>query len=139
MPGTTRKPRLLFVVNADWVFLFFRLPVARAARDAGFEVLVAAADTGKAGAILQEGFGFVPIPLSRRGMNLLREPRSVAFLTGLYRRLRPDLVNHVTIKPVLYGSLVARLLGQSLPVVNMISGLGYAFSSDKRARVLRRW
>lgn len=135
--GSSRKPRLLFVVNADWVFLYFRLPLARAARDAGFEIVVAAADTGKSGQILREGFDFVPIPLSRRGMNPLREPRSVVFLRGLYRRLRPDLIQHVTIKPVLYGSLATRLLGRDIAVVNIISGLGYAFSSAKRAHVIR--
>lgn len=131
------KPRLLFVVNAGWVFLYSRLPLARAARDAGFEIVVAAADTGKAGAILQEGFDFVPIPFSCRGMNPLREPLSMVFLTGLYRRLRPDLIQHVTIKPVLYGSLGARLLSRELAVVNIISGLGYSFSSAKRAIVLK--
>jgi glycosyltransferase involved in cell wall biosynthesis len=88
-------------------------------------------------AILREGFDFIPIPLSRRGMNPLREPLTLAFLVGLYRRLRPDLIQHVTIKPVLYGSLVARLLSRELPVVNIISGLGYAFSLAKRAIVLR--
>lgn len=56
---------------------------------------------------------------------------------GLYRRLRPDLVHQFTIKPVLYGSLVTRLLGWDTPVVNTISGLGYAFSSNKRASVIR--
>lgn len=131
-----RKPRLLFVVNVDWFFLSHRLPLARAAREAGFEVVVAAADTGKAEAIRQEGLGFVPIPISRKSINPFNEARILVFLTRLYRRLRPDLVHHVTIKPVLYGSLVARLVGH-IAVVNAVSGLGYTFSLGGRARILR--
>jgi hypothetical protein len=58
-------PRILIVVNVDWFFLSHRLPIARAAQDAGAEVVIAAADTGRSEEIRREGFGFVPIPLSR--------------------------------------------------------------------------
>jgi len=131
-----KKPRLLFVVNVDWFFLSHRLPLARAAREAGFEVVVAAADGGKAEAIRQEGLGFVPMPISRKGISPFHEACTLVFLARLYRRLRPDLVHHVTPKPVLYGSLVARLIDR-IAVVNAISGLGYTYSSDKRAGFLR--
>jgi glycosyltransferase involved in cell wall biosynthesis len=131
-----KKPRLLFVVNVDWFFLSHRLPLARAARDAGFEVVVAAADSGKAEAIRREGLGFVPAPISRKSINPFREVCTLVFLMRLYRRLRPDLVHHVTLKPVLYGSVMARLVGR-IAVVNAISGLGYTYSSNKLAGVLR--
>jgi glycosyltransferase involved in cell wall biosynthesis len=54
----------------------------------------------------------------------------------LYRNLRPDLVHHVTIKPVLYGSLASRAVCD-IKVVNAVSGLGYTFTSDKRAKATR--
>jgi glycosyltransferase involved in cell wall biosynthesis len=54
----------------------------------------------------------------------------------LYRRIRPDLVHHVSPKPVLYGSLAARAVSRAA-VVNAISGLGYAFTSAWRAALLR--
>jgi glycosyltransferase involved in cell wall biosynthesis len=50
-------------------------------------------------------------------------------LFRLYRGLKPDLVHHITHKPVLYGSLAARLVGVPA-VVNAISGLGYAFVAE---------
>lgn len=132
-----RRPRVCFVVNVDWFFLSHRLPLARAARDAGAEVVVLAADTGCGPRIRAEGLEFVPLPISRRGLNAVSEAAAVLALVRHYRRLRPDLVHHVTIKPVLYGSLAARAVGVPA-VVNAISGLGYVFTSDDRSRLLRR-
>lgn len=127
---------LLFVVNVDWFFLSHRLPIAVAARNAGLRVMVAAADTGRSSDIRAAGIDFVPLPFSRSGVGLLYELRSVALLYKLYKRLRPDLIHHVTIKPVIYGSIAARMLS-SIPVVNAISGLGYVFSQREQARQLR--
>jgi glycosyltransferase involved in cell wall biosynthesis len=123
-----RPARLVMVVNVDWFFLSHRLPVALAARDAGLEVVVTAADTGRGAEIRAHGLRFVPLPVSRRGLGPVAELRTLGFLAVLYRRLRPDLVHHVTIKPVLYGTLAARLAGRP-GVVNAISGLGYVFGA----------
>ncbi len=91
--------RVVIVVNQDWFFLSHRLPLARAVRDAGAEVVIV--------------------------------------LKRTYDRLKPDLVHHVTIKPVLYGTIAARIVG-GMAVVNAVSGLGYAFTSpDVAARALR--
>lgn len=130
------KSRLLFVVNVDWFFLSHRLPIARAARDAGLKVTVAAADSGEGEAIRREGFDFVPLPFSRRGVAVAGEAKVLLSLMRLYRRSRPDLIHHVTIKPVLYGSLAARAV-DGAKVINAVSGLGYAFSSSRRASLLR--
>lgn len=70
-------------------------------------------------------------------MNPFVDLWTTAFLTGVYRELRPDLVHHSTPKPVLYGTLAARVL-KGTAIVNTISGLGYVFSStDLRARLAR--
>lgn len=78
----------------------------------------------------------MPIPLTRTGTNLIAESRAAWSLIKTYRETRPDLIHHVTIKPVIYGSLVARITGFKA-VINAVSGLGYAFSDDGRANVLR--
>ena len=76
--------------------------------------------------------------MTRKGVSPVDELRTLFSLARLYRRLRPSLVHHVTIKPMLYGSLAARLAGRRrTAVVNAISGLGFAFSSRRRAAVLR--
>jgi glycosyltransferase involved in cell wall biosynthesis len=129
-------PHLLFVVNSDWFFLSHRLPVALAAQKAGYDVSVAAIDTGHAAVIRAHGMRFEPLALTHCGTNPLTELLAVFALVRLYRRMRPDLVHHVTIKPVLYGSLAARLVG-GIAIVNAVPGLGYIFSGGGRARLLR--
>jgi len=130
-------PHLLLVVNSDWFFLSHRLPLALAARDAGAEVTIVAGDTGKAREIRDRGLAFVSLPISRSGTNPFTDARTLLFLVGLYRRLRPDLVHHVTVKPIIYGSLAARLVG-GMAIVNAVSGLAYTFSSEElHARALR--
>jgi len=100
-------------------------------------VVIVAGDSGQGAAIRAEGFDFIPLSISRKGLNPLGELRTLRFLRRTYERLQPDLVHHVTIKPVLYGSIAARLVGRMV-VVNAVSGLGYAFTSrDARARALR--
>jgi glycosyltransferase involved in cell wall biosynthesis len=133
-----RGKRILFVVNVDWFFLSHRLPLALAAKQAGADVTVAAADTGRGPAIEAAGLTFVPLPLSRQGRNPLTEPFAVLAIARLYRRLRPDLVHQVAIKPVVYGSLAASVVRPRMPRVNAISGLGFAFSTDERARWVGR-
>jgi glycosyltransferase involved in cell wall biosynthesis len=132
-PAGAATPHLLFVVNLDWFFLSHRLPLARAARDAGWRVTVAAADTGSAAAVVAEGLAFVALPA---GGGALGEARLLPFLARLYRRLRPDLIHHVTIRPVVFGTLAARAVPRAA-VVNAVSGLGYVFTGDGRSRLLR--
>ena len=54
-------PRLLYVVTEDWFFLSHRLPMARAAQAAGFEVHVATNVADGAAAIAREGFVLHPV------------------------------------------------------------------------------
>jgi glycosyltransferase involved in cell wall biosynthesis len=122
------RPRLLFVVNADWFFTSHRLPLAKACIAAGFDVGLCAGggDPNARLEIERAGIRFEPMPIERGGTRPHQELRTLAALVRVYRKFRPDLVHHVTIKPVIYGSLVARALG-ARGIVNAVTGLGYAF------------
>ncbi len=144
VPARTR-PKLLFVVNEAFFFMSHRLPVARAAQRAGFEVHVAAPgdhvwapDAFSIDDVRKAGFAFHTIPLSRRGKNPFFEARTVLALCRLYRQLNPDLIHHLTVKPNLYGGLAARVSG--IPaMVNAVTGLGQIFVADGAdAAVMRR-
>lgn len=131
------RPKLLYFITEDWVFCSHRLPLALAAQDAGYDVAVATNVNEHAEVIRQAGIRLIPFNLSRRGMNPLSESAVIARLTALYRKEKPDIVHNVAMKPVLYGSLAARLSG--VPhVVNALTGMGYVFTSDEpMARLLR--
>lgn len=132
--------RLLYVHNAVPYFLSHRLPVARAARTAGWEIHLAAPAPGAVDCVrlTDEGIAFHPLPLTRRGMSPLHELASLWALARIYRQLRPSLIHLVTIKPVLYGGMVARLMGAE-PYVATVPGRGYVFTTAPgfRGRVLR--
>ena len=137
-------PKLLFVLNESYFFLSHRLPVARAAQQNGMEVHVAApsdhvwAPPGFSTTDLENlGFVFHPIPLSRRGTNPITEFQTVFALWRLYRRLRPELVHHLTIKPNLYGGVAAQLT-QVPRVVFSVTGLGQIFSGQGALAAVRR-
>ena len=129
--------KILFLVTEDWYFWSHRLPLARAARDEGFEVIVATRVQDYGEKILQEGFRLIPIKLRRLNRNPLRDVISILELIKIYRTEQPDLVHQVALKAALYGTLAARVV--RIPaVVNAFAGMGYTFSSSQtRARVLK--
>lgn len=138
-PASFTGRKIAFVVNDASFFLSHRLVLGRAALLSGAQVLVIAPadDPRSEASIRDEGFEFAPLQLSKFSFNPLDELQAIRSLTQLYRTYRPDLVHHVTIKPVLYGSLAARMC--HIPaMVNAISGLGYVFISDGMVARFRR-
>ena len=132
--------KLLYVVNIPRFFVSHRLPLALAARREGFDVQVAASDSDSesAGRIEAAGLPFHPLPLSQHGVNPLRELRTLIALQRLYTRLQPDLLHHISIKPVIYGGIAAKLSGRR-SVIQAMSGLGYLHvSGQRRAQLLER-
>ena len=125
------------VSHWDWVLYNFRLPLARRLRARGLDVTFVSPRGDYVDALQGAGFGWLPWPLSRRGMNPLGETASLLRLAALYRRHRFVAVQHFTIKPILYGSLSAAM-ARTPAVINTFTGLGFLFSDDRRARGLRR-
>lgn len=135
-PGN-RRVRLLYFITEDWYFCSHRLPLAIAARDNGYDVGVITRVRDHGALIREAGLRLIPFEMSRRGRNPFQELAHVAALTQIYRHERPDIVHHVAMKPVIYGTIAARRAGAP-HVVNALAGLGYAFtSSDLRARIMR--
>ena len=128
---------VLYVVNDAAFFLSHRLRLACEARNCGFRVvIVCGEDTGES-RLAAHGFEFRTIPLSRSSFNPFRELRTYRALERIYRSEQPDLVHHVTIKPVIYGTRIARRL-QVAAVVNAIPGLGFVFTRRGKWAWMRR-
>jgi glycosyltransferase involved in cell wall biosynthesis len=134
---TRRPPKLLFVVSEDWYFCSHRLPLAQAALAEGFDVAVATRVTAHGDAIRQAGIRAIPIGMERRSMNVMDELRSILELRRIIAAETPDIIHNVAIKPILHGSIAARLAGRGA-IVNAIAGLGYVFTSrSARARLAK--
>ncbi len=130
------KPRLLYVVTEDWAFLSHRLPMARAAREAGFEVHVATRVTKNTSTIQAERFILHPIPFARGSLSPVATLATIAALRRVYREVKPALTHHVALQACVLGMLAS--LGQSCACVNAFIGLGYSFTSETgKARAVR--
>ncbi len=120
---------LLFLAAEDFFFVSHRMTLARAARDAGYRVVVATRVVAHGAAIEAEGFRVIPVRMRRGLRNPLADLAAVIELFGIYRRERPDLVHHLSLKAVLLGSIAARLA--RLPaLVNALTGLGILFTGE---------
>jgi glycosyltransferase involved in cell wall biosynthesis len=133
---SAKAPRLLYVVTEDWAFLSHRLPMARAARDAGFEVHVATRVSDGAAAIEAERFILHPIPFARGSLSPGAAFSTITALRRVHRDIKPVLTHHVALQACVLGSIAT--LGQPTATVNAFIGLGYSFTSNTgKARALR--
>jgi glycosyltransferase involved in cell wall biosynthesis len=132
-----RRPKLLYLVSEDWYFVSHRLPLAVAAREAGFDVSVAARVASHGEIIEDAGLSLFPIAIARSSLNPARELRTMSEIAALFAREQPDLVHNVAVKPVIYGTRAARRAGVK-GIVNALMGLGWTFSSESaKAQALR--
>jgi glycosyltransferase involved in cell wall biosynthesis len=129
--------RILLVGNDPEYFLMHRLALAKALLEQGIDLQVAVPFDPSDERFRALPFAVHQLPLKRGSVNPFSEMRALRALYAHARKLRPLVVHHVTIKPMLYGSIVARMVGTPC-VVNSITGLGYVFASpEPAARVLR--
>lgn len=129
--------KIIYLVTEDWYFCSHRLPIARAMRDAGAEVLVACRVRDHGDRILEEGFKLRPLRWRRRGDGLLDNLRALVEIFRLYRTERPDVVHHVALKPVVFGSIAA-FAARTPKQVNLIAGLGFLFVEPTLPAFLQR-
>jgi glycosyltransferase involved in cell wall biosynthesis len=128
--------KLLMIANVDWFFISHRLCIAQEAVKEGWQVTVAAENTGRAKEIVSKDILFIDFPFSRSGTNLLKELKTLKNFYNLYKMVQPTVVHHITLKPVIYGSFVSKLLGVK-GVLNAVSGLGYNFTEGRSGIVPR--
>src|SRR6185437_7842449 len=129
-------PRLIYLVTEDWYFVSHRLPMARAAKKAGYEVHVATRVRDCRAAIEAEGFILHSLRWQRGKHDPLAFLTAVRDVRRLYRELKPALAHHVAVVPTVIGSLAA--LGLPVLRLNALAGLGFVFiSKSAGARALR--
>jgi len=136
--GPADRPKVMIVSNTDWYLYNFRSSLARFLLERGFDVVLISPSGEFTGQFRKLGLRWIPWYVNRKGMSPGREIASILRIIRIYRREKPELVHHHTIKPALYGSMAARLLGVPA-VVNSITGRGYVFlENGPRAWFARR-
>jgi glycosyltransferase involved in cell wall biosynthesis len=131
-----KMAKVLMVAHWDWVLYNFRLTLARALREKGFEVIFVCPYGEYVPKLKEEGFCWIHWAIVRRSLNPVRELIAILHLTSIYQREQPQIVHHFTIKPNFYGSIAA-LLARRDKVINTFTGLGFLFSEHPLAIGLR--
>ncbi|NHH89285.1 glycosyltransferase family 4 protein [Pseudoalteromonas sp. MB47] len=129
--------KILYIVNVDWFFISHRLPIALEAMKNGYEVHIACGVTDKKSYLESLGIFVHPLQLTRSGTSLVKELKVLAELWRITKSIKPEVTHTVTIKGVVYGGIVTRLLKTKVRVAS-ISGLGYVFiDTSMKAKLLK--
>ena len=128
---------LVYVITEDWFFKSHFFDRAIAAVSAGYKVTVLTRCRDSAREFKNHGLFIENIEFSRRGLNPITELATIFRLRSTLKRIKPEIVHNIALKPVVLGSLAAQLAG-ICNIVNAPVGMGYVFTSrESKARVLR--
>lgn len=129
--------KIVYIVPEDRAFLNQRKELALKAKEAGYDVHVYSTLSPQSPQITDLGFTYHNINLSRDCFNPLKEISVILKICELHFKVRPDIVHNISIKPVFYGTIAARIC--NIPkIVNLINGLGFVFNDGGVLRKLIR-
>jgi len=121
--------KILYIINVDWFFISHFLPVSIEAKKRGLEVHIACGLTDRLEFLKQNGFIVHPLNISRSGTEIIKELVSIVEIFKVIKSVNPEIVEFLTLKPVLYGGIISRLLSDRKKVF-YITGLGYVFMQN---------
>jgi len=117
--------KVAIVLNSSWQAYNFRLNLAREMKKLDYSVIFIAPYDEKYSELLKKEFEFFHIEMDPKGINPIGDFKTMQSIYQLYKEIKPDVVLNFTIKPNIYSSLVAKLLG--IKSINNITGLGTVF------------
>ena len=117
--------RIAIVLNTSWNIYNFRMNFISKLLSQGHEVHTIAPVDEYTKYLVEAGCIHHKVTMDSRGANPVKDSALILELYFIYRRLRPDIILHFTIKPNVYGTLAAAAL--KIPVVNNVCGLGTVF------------
>ena len=117
--------KVAIVLNTSWNIYNFRLGLVRELIGQGHEVHAIAPHDEYSSKLVDEGCIYHEVKMDSRGANPIKDFALTIELYGIYKRLKPDVILHYTIKPNIYGTFAASLL--KIPAVNNVCGLGTSF------------
>ncbi|WP_299826440.1 glycosyltransferase family 4 protein [uncultured Pontibacter sp.] len=116
--------RIAIVINTSWNIYNFRLGLIKALLTEGHEVVAIAPEDAYSERLVAAGCQFLPVAMEQ-GTNPFTDMQLIWRLYRAYKKTKPDVVLHYTIKPNIYGAIAAHWAG--IPAINNVSGLGTVF------------
>jgi glycosyltransferase involved in cell wall biosynthesis len=125
------------ILNTSWNIYNFRLALIRELRHKGYKVVLIAPRDEYSSKLEEEGFLYYDIKMNNKGVNPFEDLSLIYDFYKLYQEIKPDILLNYTIKPNIYSSLAAKILG--IPVINNITGLGTVFLNNNISSHIARW
>jgi glycosyltransferase involved in cell wall biosynthesis len=129
--------KILITINTSWNIFNFRVGLLKALQKEGYKIVCVAPLDEYSKKLEELGFEYHDIKINNKGTNPLEDIKLVHDYYKLYKKINPDVILQYTIKPNIYGSIAARLLGKK--VISNISGLGTVFLNDNLSSKIARW
>lgn len=120
--------KIAVVLNTSWNIYNFRKGLIKSLMDKGNQVITIAPKDNYTNKLMEMGCRHIPVKMDSRGARPLKDFLLILELYWIYKKIKPDVILHYTIKPNIYGTIAASLLG--IPVVNNVCGLGTIFLKD---------
>ncbi len=117
--------RVAIVLNSSWNVYNFRLSLITSLQKKGYHITVIAPKDAYSEKLVAQGCAFEDVPMDSRGINPVKDLVLTWALYRMYKRVRPDVILHYTVKPNIYGTIAASMAG--IPMINNVCGLGTVF------------
>ncbi|MGG6897394.1 glycosyltransferase family 4 protein [Rhizobium sp. BR 315] len=124
------RPRLAYIVTEDWFFVTHFLPLARAARDNCFDVIVITQVNGYSHHLEAEGFKVVPLTADRSSFGIASLLKTIARMRTIIRSEQPDIIHAIALKSVILGGLASVFAGRPAQIFSL-TGLGYLWIESR--------
>ena|SRR3990167_588385 len=131
--------RVLIIVNGIENFFTHRLPLVRELKKQGYEVFLLAPSNKIDSRLkaLENDIKIVTLKFNRKSINPFSAIVSIIKCYRVFLEIKPDIIFNVAMKTSLYSSITCIFYRKALNV-NLITGLGYLFiSQKKRVKVIR--
>lgn len=129
--------KIAIVINTSWNIYNFRMGLIKSMKASGIEVHTIAPEDEYSQLLIKNDCNYTPVSMDNTGTNAANDLMLTYRLYKIYKRIRPDLILHFTIKPNIYGTAAATLLG--IPVINNVSGLGTIFMKENWVNSLAKF
>jgi glycosyltransferase involved in cell wall biosynthesis len=127
--------KILYLVTEDSYFCSHRLELAAFIKQQGYEVAVATKcsinNNKYQQLIIQHQLKLFELKFFNRTsfINLFKELLAIYELYNIYKEFKPDIVHHIALKPIIYGTIAATLT-KTNKIINAFAGLGFIFTDN---------
>lgn len=129
--------KIAIVINTSWNIYNFRMGLIKSLKANGIEVYTIAPEDDFSPLLIENDCNYTPVKMDNTGTNPLNDIKLTYRLFQIYKKIRPDLILHFTIKPNIYGTAAATMLG--IPVINNVCGLGTIFMKKNLVNSLAKF